>query len=269
MLAMLAVNASAQTADDGGMPSDVRSDSLRQEKLELIRQLTDSTTTSLLPYSSSSEPLPPRYVPTMDMSIPVYKTPGQFNLWKGANLSVMGDQTSMPGLMGINSGALAFRQDYGRLHFTTLGIANKYWMPSMTVGVPTLLTQYGVDGTVSYDLSKILTLYAFGSYYTINPLVGPAVSPYAYTTQYGGYADIQLHKNFGVDTGVRRYLNPITGQWVTDPIVSPYIKFNNGQKLGVDVGHLLKDIIWGKQSHQYVPRGPVRMAPPPVQRRRR
>jgi hypothetical protein len=41
-------------------------------------------------------------------------------------------------------------------------------------------------------------------------------------------------KNFGVDASARRYLNPMTGKWVTDPIVWPYIKFNNGQKLGFD-----------------------------------
>ena len=118
---------------------------------------------------------------------------------------------------------------------------------------------------MSYAVGRSLTLHAFGTYYAKNPLVGPVLSPYVNTTQYGGYADIRLHKNFGVDTGVRRYLNPMTGQWVTDPIVRPYFKFNNGQKMGVDVGRLLKDLIWGRQNN-FMPQGPVRMGPPPPRR---
>ena len=31
---------------------------------------------------------------------------------------------------------------------------------------------------------------------------------------------------WGTDVGVQRYLNPMTGKWVTDPIVRPYYKIN-------------------------------------------
>lgn len=263
VLVLLAANASAQTEDGDKLLPDVKTDSLRLEKPDILPPLPTPDARMLLLYSSSSKPMSPNYVPTMDMSVSPYKIPGQFRLWKGAGLSVAGSQAALPGLMGINSGSITFRQDYGRLHFKALGMANKYWMPSMTVGIPTLQTQYGFGGTISYDVSKMLTLHAFGMYYATNPLVGAAVSPYVSTTQFGGYADIRMHKNFGVDTGVRRYLNPMTGQWVTDPIVSPYIRFNNGQKLGIQIGHLLKRLIWGNQDH-YMPLGPVRMGPPPV-----
>lgn len=40
----------------------------------------------------------------------------------------------------------------------------------------------------------------------------------------------------------RRFLNPMTEQWVTDPIVAPYIKFNNGQKLSFEFGNILKEV---------------------------
>ena len=59
----------------------------------------------------------------------------------------------------------------------------------------------------------------------------------------------------------------MTGKWVTDPIVRPYIKLNNGQKFGFDFGNMLKGLIWGNQD-QMMPRGPVRMPPPSQQRRR-
>lgn len=261
-MAMLAVNVSAQTEDGGVALPNAKSDSLSLAKPALLPQLSTPRQGALLPYSSSEMPKSPRYVPTMDMSILAYKTPGFYGLWKGAGLSITGGRAALPGLMGINSGAIAFHQDFGRLHFTATGMADKYWMPGMTAGMPMLQTQYGFGGMVSYDVSKSLTLHAFGTYYAKNSLVGPALSPYVNTTQYGGYADIRLHKNFGVDAGVRHYLNPMTGQWTTDPIVRPYFKFNNGQKMGIEVGHLLKDLIWGRQN-RFMPQGPVRMGPPP------
>ena len=85
-----------------------------------------STTETLLPYASSSAPKSTRYVPTMDMSIPAYRPPGVFGLWKGAVLGVTGSQSALPGLMDISSGALMFHQDYGRFHFSAVGMANKY-----------------------------------------------------------------------------------------------------------------------------------------------
>ena len=83
-----------------------------------------------------------------------------------------------------------------------------------------LQTRYGVGGTVNYWVNNAISLHAFGYYYPNSSLISPAVNPYLGTTNYGGYADIRFHKNFGVDAGARRYLSPMTGKWVTDPIVS-------------------------------------------------
>jgi len=184
-----------------------------------------------------------------------------FTPWKGSAVVVSGGADSMPGLLDHESGAMTLYQDLGRWSFSASALADKYRM----MGMGFLETRYGVGGTVGYRLNDAISLHAFGYYYPNSLMISPAVNPYLGTTNFGGFADIQLHKNFGVDTGVRRYLNPMTGQWVTDPIVSPYIKFNNGQKFGFDFGHMLKNLIWGKQD-QMMPRGPVRM-PPPQQRR--
>lgn len=184
-----------------------------------------------------------------------------FTPWKGSAIVVSGGADSMPGLLDHESGAMTLYQDLGRWSFSASALADKYRM----MGMGFLETRYGVGGTVGYRLNDAISLHAFGYYYPNSLMISPAVNPYLGTTNFGGFAEIQLHKNFGVDTGVRRYLNPMTGQWVTDPIVSPYIKFNNGQKFGFDFGHMLKNLIWGKQD-QMMPRGPVRM-PPPQQRR--
>jgi hypothetical protein len=186
-----------------------------------------------------------------------------FTPWHGSAIVVSGGADSMPGLLDRESGALTLYQGVGRWNFSASALADKYRF----VGMGFLQTRYGVGGTVGFQVSNALSLHAFGYYYGNSSMISPAVNPYLATTNFGGYADIRLHKNFGVDAGVRRYLNPMTGQWVTDPIVSPYVKFNNGQKFGFDFGNILKGLIWGNQE-KMVPRGPVRM-PPPSQSRQR
>ena len=180
-----------------------------------------------------------------------------FNPWRGSALIVSGGANSMPGLLDHESGALTLYQNLGRWTFSASALADKYRM----VGMGFLQTRYGVGGTIGYRVNDYVSLHAFGYYYPNSSLISPSVNHYLGTTNYGGYADFRFHKNFGVDTGVRRYINPMTGQWVTDPIVAPYIKFNNGQKLGFDFGNILKEVIWGHED-KMMPRGPVRMPPP-------
>lgn len=182
--------------------------------------------------------------------------------WRGAAVIVSGGANSMPGLLDRESGALTLQQNLGRWTFSTSALADKYRF----VGMGFLQTRYGVGGTVSYQASDGLSLHAFGYYYGNSSLISPAVNPYLATNTYGGYADIRIYKNIGVDAGVRRYLNPMTGKWVTDPIINPYIKINGKQKIGFDFGNLLKGLIWGNQD-EMMPRGPVRMAPPQQQKR--
>ena len=181
-----------------------------------------------------------------------------FHPWRGAYVIASGGVNVMPGLLDRESGALTLQQNLGRWTFTASAFADKYRFTSMGF----LETRYGVGGTVGYQVSDRISLHAFGYYYPNSSMVSPMVNPYLSTTTYGGYADIQISKNFGVDTGVRRYLNPMTGKWVTDPIVNPYIKLNNKQKIGFDFGRLLKGLIWGNNDNM-LPRGPVRMGPPP------
>ena len=250
---MIALGASAQTeVTDGHLPA-MSVDTLHLEKPELLPQLSiHSTILPALPDAQSNlmQPL----VPTMDMSIPIYQPTTDFNLWKGASLTINGTQQAMLGMMGINAGNLTLRQDFGRLHITASGLVNKYWMPGINsmmgpIGMPMLHTQWGFGGTLSYDVSSALSLHAFGTYYATNPLVGAAMSPYINTTKYGGFADISINEHLGTYVGAERYINPISGKWTTDPIVTPYIKVgkHNKSRIEFPVGQILKTLIWGDQ----------------------
>ena len=177
-----------------------------------------------------------------------------FVLWQGGFLSINGATVDMPGLMSYETGVVALHQDFGRLHLTASAIANKYWMPMQG----TLATQYGIGGNVSFEVSEHLSLHAFGYYYNINPTVGPALSPYISTTAYGGYADIRFSDHAGSNVGIRRYLNPMSGRWTTEPIVTPYFRIGKKMRLELPVGGLLKAAIWGDRDN------PLRFQPRPM-----
>ena len=180
-----------------------------------------------------------------------------FRLWKGAAVGAYGGTDHMPGLLDLSTGALALHQDFGRLHLSLSANANKYWLPMQS----SLFTQYGVGGHASIDVNHWLSLHAFGNFYFSNMRATPAVSPYAYSTSFGGYADIRFSDHWGTYLGAQHYLNPMNGRWETDPIVTPYYKFNNGAKIELPIGPIIGDVlrraVWGE------PQPPLMMRPVP------
>ena len=176
-----------------------------------------------------------------------------FNLWRGGHLGIYGVTNQMPGLMDFQTGSLTLHQDFGRLQLSASATANKYWMPMQS----TLYTQYGFGGSAAYTISEAVTLHAYGQYYTNNPIVGPAFSPYVSTTTYGGYADVRINDYLGSNVGVRRYINPMSGRWTTEPIVTPYIKVKKS-RIEFPIGSLLKTLIWGDRDN------PLRFRPRPM-----
>ena len=181
-----------------------------------------------------------------------------FYLWKGADVIVTGFQDEMPGLMAISTGHLALHQSLGRFQITAVGMANKYWMPAQN----TLYTHFGYGGNISYQVNQSLTLNAFGYYYNQNPLFAASMAPYLSTTSYGGFADIRINEHFGSNVGVRRYINPMSGRWTTEPIVTPYVKLGKS-KMEFPIGNILKTLIWGDRDNPMRFRPPV----PPPQRK--
>lgn len=177
-------------------------------------------------------------------------------LWQGASVGFYGTTSHMPGLLTTEAGTMALHQDLGRWHFSTMGIANKYWMPWQR----TLSTQYGFGGTIAYDLNEAVTLHAFGYYYANRIQVGPAMSPYVNNTTYGGFADVRFSNVLGANVGVRRYVNPMNGKWTTEPIVNPYIKIGKDSKIELPLGHILKTLFWGDQDN------PMNFRPHPMSR---
>ena len=180
-----------------------------------------------------------------DVSMP------SFNLWRGANLLFYGNINQLPGLMGVETGSMAYHQNLGKWHISISANANKYWMPMQKQ----LATQYGLGGTLGYQLSNNVSLHAYGYYYNTNPLVGPAYSPYVNTSSFGGYANIRFNDRFSTYIGVNRYINPMTGRWTTSPIVTPSIRVGK-TRIELPIGELLKAAFGGDRGNHMQYREP-------------
>ena len=171
--------------------------------------------------------------------------------WKGGYVTAVGTTMDNPGLLDIASGGLMATQQFGNLRVSAMAEANKYnfmWQGGVR-------TQYGVSGELSLKVSERVSLTAFGSFYNETIFTGPAMMPYVNSNRYGGYTTIMFSEHFGADVGVKRYLNPITGRWNTDPIVSPFLKVGK-QKWDFDIGGLLRDLVFGKRNNM------IPMTPP-------
>ena len=222
--------------------------------------LTDSSRiNSIVPYSELQKPklllLQSGFDHTSNSTQPMMPASKPFRLWNGSSVIVYGSNNQRLGLMDVATGSVSFHQDFGRLHFAASAVVNKYWMPMQSQ----LYTQYGLGGTIGYDLTNAVSLYAFGYYYAQNPLMAPAFSPYVSTTSFGGYANIRFSENFGIEVGARRYVNPMSGRWTTSPIVTPYFRVGKRNKveIGLPLGELLKAAIWGDNDN------PMRYRPQP------
>ena len=214
---------------------------------------------SIVPYSELQKSelplLQSSYDHTSNYMLPIMPALKPYQLWDGTSVIVYGSNYLMLGLMDVATGSLTLQQDFGRLQLSASATANKYWMPMQS----TLYTQYSFSGSAAYSISEAVTLHAYGQYYANNPIVGPAFSPYVSTTTYGAYADIRFSDRFGSNIGVRRYINPMSGQWTTSPIVTPYFRVGKRNKveIGLPLGELIKAAVWGDRDN------PMRFRPQP------
>ena len=254
LLALVAMTGRGQTDTKGGILSGIKTDvqPFDFSKPMMANSLHFQQIIPSLELLQDVQQKPLTYDRTTSFPMPANNP---FMLWNGAGVTVYGSKNQMLGLMDAATGTVSLHQDFGRLHFAASAVANKYWMPMQSQ----LYTQYGIGGSLGYDLTDAVSLHAFGYYYANNPLVGPAFSPYVSTTSFGGYANIRFSENFGSEVGVRRYVNPMSGRWTTSPIVTPYFRVGKRNKIeiGLPLGELLKAAIWGDNDN------PLRYRPQP------
>ena len=199
-------------------------------------------------YYTSIDPLfayiPPQVI---DLHIPdLYSTPGQavpFCWGSGAVVASGGVQT-FPGLMQIDNGAIGIHQQIGNLSLYAGAIAHKYGY------FRGLHTQYGIDGSISYQIAPRLSVTAFGEYYFGRPPLmangmpmPPSMVGYYGRSKFGGYVDYQIDERWGVQTGVQTVNQFGANRYEAEPIVTPYYKISKKVAIGLPVGQILYHIL--------------------------
>ncbi len=165
-------------------------------------------------------------------------TPGiaTVGAWSTGNINAVGGTSSFPGMMGVESGMVMFSQRVGR--FTVEGDvgAVKYGY------YRGLRTMWGFGGSLSYDISDRVGVTLFGRYYTKPKLYQPAMLGFSPSQTFGGFMSLKLDDHWGVDVGAQSIMQQNTRNYRFEPIVTPYYKFNNNVKIGVNVGGILYNI---------------------------
>lgn len=181
-------------------------------------------------------------------------------VWKGGGILAMGSRTSYSGLMGVEQGELLATHTMGRLTLTGGVSAEKYGY------YRGLQTVYGLTGVAVWRFSDNLALTVFGSWYSRTGFTGPAMMPYISTSSFGGYLSWDFAEHFGVDAGAQTQYNNYTRRWETRPIVRPYYKFSDGNKIGIDLGGMIYDAVDSRRARRSNPTmgPPIPMGPPPV-----
>lgn len=162
-----------------------------------------------------------------------YSTGGMIFAHRHGILMGAGSQTSIPGIGRSNDASLTYLHSFGPQWMLSVGVdANKMHMSHYTGQA------FGASGTLSYRAADRLTFNVFGGYNS-----GYMSGRQSY--HYGGSVAFDMTNRLGMEVGVQRYYNPLRGGWETVPIATPYYKFNNGSKMGFDVGGLLYQIFRG------------------------
>ncbi len=196
---------------------------------------------------------------SLDIAAALYGNPNAFDFsgssgiasWQGGFLTGYASRTAYIGMMQADAGGFLLSQRLGRLMLTAGVSADKYGF------YQSLNTIYGVHGSANYRLNEHFALNVFGSYYSRSLYHSPGAMPYIGQTNYGAFIDWRINNTFGVDLGVQRVYNSMNGAMETVPIVRPYLNVNKNMTIKVDVGYLLRDLIFDTRSNS----NPT-MAPP-------
>ena len=187
--------------------------------------------------------------------------------WQNGGITCVGNSIVMPGIMGIEHGALNLRQDIGNLSITLWGGATKYGY------FRGLQTSLGFGGSLDYRISDQWSMTIFGEYHS--PLLAPTpgIGGNMQTPRFGGYVSYDINSHWGVSVGAQTQRSVFTNSWEAQPIVMPYYRINKDVKLGIDVGgimyHIVRDWANGRKGVVGSPTiGPPRQGPPPVAPRR-
>ena len=183
------------------------------------------------PHSFYSIQVPQHQLPAFSIS-----NLQELHHWDDGAIYGIGSTDVMPGLGNFNSATVGITQHLGRFTVTGALSGYKYHINR------NLYNDFGISGSVSYQIDPHFTISVFGNYSSGNVYDSPAAMPYVNFSCFGGSIRYQASETFGMELGVRRVFDPNLNRWQTIPIVTPTVNIGNCA-FGIDVGGLLHSII--------------------------
>lgn len=232
---------------------------LQRSTLEIFPE--KSTTYSL--YSPGQLEHIPRFSLKRDISLPYqtnpsllfrgdYSTGGVLHQFDHGTVFGSGSQTSMAGIGRFNSASLGYQHIFNE-QFELQVRAN-----ALKVNMSHITGQaFSTSGAFLYHPSDRVTFKVFGSY-DIGNSYGMS------THSYGATMSVDMSDRFGMEMGVQRYYDAMSGRWETVPVMIPYYRFDKFT-LGLDVGgivyEILRNVVFDKNRGIGGPSGPT-IGPP-------
>lgn len=183
-----------------------------------------------------------------------YSTNGVLHQFSHGALFGSGSQTSMAGIGRFNNASLGYRHIFNE-QFELQVRAN-----AMKINMSHITGQaFSTSGAFLYHPSDRVTFKVFGSY-DIGNNYGMS------SHNYGATMSVDMSDRFGMEMGVQRYYDAMSGRWETVPVMIPYYRFEKFT-LGLDVGgiiyEILRDVVFDKNRGIGGPSGPT-IGPPRV-----
>ena len=159
-----------------------------------------------------------------------YSTGGVLRQFPHGAVFGSGSQTSVPGIGRFNNASLGYQHIFNE-QFELQVRAN-----AMKINMSHITGQaFSTSGAFLYHPSDRVTFKVFGSY-DIGNSYGMS------THSYGATMSVDMFDRFGMEMGVQRYYDAMSGRWETVPVMIPYYHFNKFT-LGLDVGGILYEIL--------------------------
>lgn len=153
------------------------------------------------------------------------------------------------GMLTVQDASLSATYKINRLSLTAGAEAHRYFFRGIQ-------NQYGVHGSISYQLGSDVALVGYAQLYNTNPFFSMAAYPYVHTSQYGGY--VAIRKGFGgIDLGMRREYDPFQRRWYNAPIITPTVKVGKVE-IGIPIGDFINSQFSNNRSM-----GPITPRPQP------
>lgn len=190
----------------------------------------------------------------LDIFNPTIQTKGAAGIKDFGNGFVVTGASSyseQPFLLVTRSAAMGLNYTNGRFSAYVGGSASN--LAPMGFGT---VNQFGVDAMLKYRLTPVVSITAFGQYYSNAPYFNAATYGYVNSSRYGAYATFESDR-VGVDLGAQRYMDPMTGRWEVAPIVTPFVKINENISIGLPVGGMIKNAYDRAHPHEIPPPPPV------------